>query len=264
MLSRFLFGVGALAAAACAASSPGAVESAPAARAPELERVAENVWVHKSWHEIAPWGLVLSQGLVIETPAGVFLVDTAWTNADTALLVDDIEQTLGTLPKTAIVTHAHDDKMGGMAALKAAGVATFAHPLTNADAPTRGLAPADADILAQGDIAWFGGVNPHSEESAGAAHVVAYYPGPGHTRDNIVVYIPSAKLLFGGCLIRPAGATNLGNTADADIAGWAAAVRRVAEKFPEAEIVIPSHGPVGDRALLDHTIALAEAANAGE
>lgn len=88
-----------------------------------------------------------------------------------------------------------------------------------------------------------------------------FYPGPGHTRDNIVVYYAPAKVLFGGCLIRPGGSDNLGNTADGDVAGWADAVRRVAAQFPEAEIVIPSHGPPGGRELLDHTIALAEAAN---
>ncbi|MHA7872001.1 MAG: MBL fold metallo-hydrolase, partial [Hyphococcus sp.] len=87
-----------------------------------------------------------------------------------------------------------------------------------------------------------------------------FHPGPGHTRDNIVVYYEPAKVLFGGCLIRPDGSTNLGNTADGDVGNWANAVRNVAKQFPDAEIVIPSHGPMGRRALLDHTIALAEAA----
>jgi metallo-beta-lactamase class B len=30
----------------------------------------------------------------------------------------------------------------------------------------------------------------------------AYYPGAGHTRDNIVVWVPQDKVLFGGCLIK--------------------------------------------------------------
>ena len=94
----------------------------------------------------------------------------------------------------------------------------------------------------------------------GGIHYEVLYPGPGHTRDNIVVYYPDAKVLFGGCLIRPGGSDNLGNTADADVVHWAEAVRNVAAAFPDAEIVIPSHGPMGGRELLDHTIALAEAA----
>ena len=66
-------------------------------------------------------------------------------------------------------------------------------------------------------------------------------------------------MLFGGCLIRPGDATDMGNTADGDVDHWAQAVRNVAEAFPDAEIVIPSHGPKGGRDLLDHTIDLAEA-----
>jgi len=36
--------------------------------------------------------------------------------------------------------------------------------------------------------------------------------------------------------------------------------RLVAARYPDARVVIPSHGPAGGRELLDHTIALAEAA----
>ena len=32
---------------------------------PSLEKIAEGVWIHKSYKMIEPWGLVLSQGLVI-------------------------------------------------------------------------------------------------------------------------------------------------------------------------------------------------------
>lgn len=99
-----------------------------------------------------------------------------------------------------------------------------------------------------------------SRRIAGKIGLKDFYPGPGHTRDNIVIYYAPAKVLFGGCLIRPGGATDLGNTADGDVANWADAAREVAAEFPDAEIVIPSHGPPGGRELLDHAIALAEAA----
>ncbi len=225
-------------------------------QAPVLEKIAEDVWVHKSWRHVDGWGLVLSQGLVVKVDTGVVLVDTAWTDADTEKLLALIEEETGAMPVKAIVTHAHDDKMGGMKALHAHGVETAAHRFSNEDAPVRGLTPAQVPmyISEKGKQLVFAGYS--------GVPLEVFYPGAGHTRDNIVVYYAPAKVLFGGCLIRPGDSGNLGNTADGDVGHWAEAARNVAEAFPEAEIVIPSHGPMGGRALLDHTIGLAEAAAA--
>ncbi|MBB5517589.1 subclass B1 metallo-beta-lactamase [Amphiplicatus metriothermophilus] len=234
---------------AAASATLAAAQEAPA---PSLEPAGENVWIHKSYAVIEPWGPVLSQGLVVRTEAGVTLVDTAWNDADTEALLALIEDALGEKPSLAVLTHAHADKMGGSGALEKAVIASLAHALSNADAPVRGLAPAR-----RGEPAAPG-------EALSAPEIpddlVVFYPGPGHARDNIVVYHRPSKVLFGGCLIRPADASSLGNTADADIANWANAVRAVAARFPEAETVIPSHGSAGGRALFDHTIALAETA----
>jgi glyoxylase-like metal-dependent hydrolase (beta-lactamase superfamily II) len=232
------------------------------APAPSLERIADNLWIHKSWRDVPTYGPILSQGMVVKTDAGILLVDTAWTDADTETLIELIKTTAGAAPLAGIVTHAHNDKMGGMTAANAR-MDTAAFAMTNEDAVTRGLTPARHSIdsvaidkaLAIQQIAPDGTVVARGE-------VELYYPGPGHTRDNIVVYYAPARVLFGGCLIRPADATNLGNTADGDVANWANAVRAVAERFPDAEIVIPSHGEKGGRELLDKTIALAEAAAA--
>ncbi|MEZ5892437.1 MAG: subclass B1 metallo-beta-lactamase [Parvularculaceae bacterium] len=223
---------------------------------PTLEKIADGVWVHKSWNVIEPWGLVLSQGLVVKTEGGVVLVDTAWNDADTEKLLTLIKAETGALPTTAIVTHAHSDKMGGMGALKRHNIATSAHVFSNEDAPARGLLPADESLFTDDKNSLLV-IGAHS-----GFHYEAFYPGPGHTRDNIVVYYAPAKVLFGGCLIRPGQSGDLGNTADGDVRHWAQAVKNVAEAFPDAEIVIPSHGAMGGRNLLDHTIALAEEAAA--
>lgn len=248
-------------AGAVAASDPHQNKSAPA---PSLEKLADGLWLHKSYEVIEPWGPVLSQGLVLKTDLGVTLVDTAWNNTDTEELLDIIAREAGSKPTRAIVTHAHRDKMGGMAALRDAGVETYAFTMTNKDAPARSLTPAqnDLDLPAPSSPATllFGDLDPRNPSVAPMFEL--YYPGPGHTRDNIVVYYAPAKILFGGCLIRPGGAANLGNIADGDVEHWAQTVRNVAAAFPEAEIIVPSHGNPGGRELLDHTIALAQEAAA--
>ncbi|WP_411816676.1 subclass B1 metallo-beta-lactamase [Hyphococcus sp. DH-69] len=228
--------------------------------APSLEQIAENVWIHKSYADFPPYGPVLSQGLVIKTDEGIVLVDTAWTNGDTAIVLDLIEDTLGDDPDMAVVTHAHADKMGGVDTLNKRGIGGRAHPLTNEDAPGRNLKPTQYTILEDRDIDTLMGWSENGVDHDGP--ITVYYPGPGHARDNIVVYHAPSKVLFVGCLIRPGTSNSLGNTADADLSQWAQSVRNVAATFPEAQIIVPSHSVAGDRALLDHTIALVEAANA--
>jgi glyoxylase-like metal-dependent hydrolase (beta-lactamase superfamily II) len=73
-----------------------------------------------------------------------------------------------------------------------------------------------------------------------------------------VVWVPEAKVLFGGCAVREAATSSAGNTADADMASWPEAIRRVRARYPEAEVVVPGHGEPGDAELLDHTIELLE------
>ena len=225
---------------ACASARP----LAPATLTP----LASDVWLHTSYRDVAGFGRVASNGLVIRTPDGIVLVDTAWTDADTERVLELARQATGAPVSAAVATHAHADKMGGMGAVRAAGIRSYAHPRSNLDAPTRGLLPASESLFAGGE----------AEQSV--AGVEVFYPGAGHARDNVVVYFAAARVLFGGCLIRPGDASDLGNTADGDVANWASAVRAAAARFSDARTVVPSHGAPGGRELLEHTIALAEAA----
>ena len=79
--------------------------------------------------------------------------------------------------------------------------------------------------------------------------------GPGHTSDNVVVWLPQEKLLFGGCLIKANGAGK-GNLADASPEKWPKTVIKVRSAYPEAEVIVPGHGRHGGQELLNHTIVL--------
>jgi metallo-beta-lactamase class B len=232
-----------------APAEPSAARPVGEAPSPMLERLAERVWLHKSYKHVEPYGLVLSQGLVIASEGGAVLVDTAWTDEDTEIILDLVRLEIGETPVAAILTHAHEDKMGGVGALMARGIPSFAHPLANVDAALRGLLPAQGAIPSHGN-----------EERLLDGDIVVFFPGAAHTRDNLVVYFAPSRVLFGGCMIRPGDSRNLGNTADADIDNWASAARAVAERFPQADIVVPSHGAPGGRELIDVTVGLAERA----
>ena len=44
----------------------------------------------------------------------------------------------------------------------------------------------------------------------GNMKVETFYPGKGHTGDNIVVWLPQYNILAGGCLVKSADAKDLG------------------------------------------------------
>jgi hypothetical protein len=74
------------------------------------------------------------------------------------------------------------------------------------------------------------------------------------------VWLPAHRLLFGGCMVRAADASALGNLADADVAGWRHAIDTVSAAFGSAAIVVPGHGTPGGAELLAHTRELVDAA----
>ena len=81
----------------------------------------------------------------------------------------------------------------------------------------------------------------------------------GHSTDNLVVYVPSANVLYGGCAVHELSSTSAGNVADADLAEWPTSVERIKKHYPEAEVVIPGHGLPGGLDLLQHTANVVKA-----
>ncbi len=130
---------------------------------------------------------------------------------------------------------------------------TWAHALTNELAPTVEFEPAKNVIAfdAQGFATGPG--------AAALGPMRVFYPGPGHTRDNITV-MPQAGTAFAGCLIKGADARSLGNLEDADVANYAAAARRFGEAFPDASIIMMSHSAPAGRGAIRHTVRMAEQA----
>lgn len=260
-LRRCLLGLAVLAVASCTpAKQPAAVRTADAAGefgGVTFRSIAPGVWLHTEYHTLPDSGTVRSNGLVVESGKHSVLVDTAWDDAQTRAILDWARDKLRRPVSAAVVTHAHSDKMGGMVALREAGVATFASRLTNLDAPARGLTPAEVSL----DFDSGGWLTPASAKSAAPLGPLRlYYPGAGHTRDNIVVGVPKTEILFGGCLIRPPDASSMGNTADGDLSHWDIAAQAAGAAFPDARRVVPSHGEVAGRELLELTARLARSA----
>ncbi len=218
-----------------------------------FSQLSPTVWMHTSMRDVPAFGLTPANGLIVIDGDHSILVDTAWNDEQTAAILDWATLTLKKPVKLAVFTHAHADKMGGVGIVRKRGIQTYALALSNQLAIKRRLTPAETALELRAD-----------GPSQTLGPLTVFYPGAGHTEDNIVVNVEGAGILFGGCLIRPGGSNNLGNTADGNIQQWAKTTEAVAAKFPDSKIVVPSHGPPAGRELLDHTAALARAASAAK
>jgi metallo-beta-lactamase class B len=194
----------------------------------QIEWVDDRVLVHRS-NDAAG---VPSNGLIVITDRGLMLVDTAWTDTQTDAVLRFGRERLKRSWIGAVITHDHRDRAGGIGALMRAGIPVAALDLTVAKLEKRGV---------HGVKTLFTATAGQIRDERGFE---AFYPGPGHTSDNIVLAFPARNFVFGGCLIKAADASTLGFTGDADQAAWPAAVRRVAERYPAPRALIPGHGPV--------------------
>jgi metallo-beta-lactamase class B len=189
-----------------------------------------------------------SNGLIAVSDSGLLLVDTAWTEAQTEAILTWGAKRLGRPWVGAVITHEHADRDGGLAALQRWHIPVFALDLTVAKLTQRGVHGVTTLFTAKAG----GFKDPRGFE--------AFYPGPGHAPDNIVLAFP--KVLFGGCLIKSMEAKDLGFTGDADLAHWPEAVRRVAARYQERHLpVVPGHGAVDTTSgAFQHTLDLLAAA----
>ncbi|GAB5520416.1 MAG: BcII family subclass B1 metallo-beta-lactamase [Rhodothermales bacterium] len=209
-----------------------------------VRAIGKGLYLHTTHRDLSGYPRFPSNGLIVISEGEALLIDTAWGEAETDSLITWIEARLGATVKRAIVTHAHDDRMSGMSVLQERGITTYGLPHTAELGAAQGWPSPDVALAGITDV------------KVGSQTVEVFFPGPGHTADNVVVGLPDGKLLFGGCLIRPAASKSLGNTADAMLDEWANSVARVQARYPDVRTVIPSHGPIGDRTLLEHTIQL--------
>ncbi|MHC5062370.1 MAG: subclass B1 metallo-beta-lactamase [Planctomycetota bacterium] len=208
-----------------------------------VRSLAPGVWLHVSSRELPEWGPVPSNGLIVSTTEGAVLVDTAWSNEQTELLFDWAREELDGV-RAIVITHFHEDRLGGLAAARKAGIPSYASAKTIELAAADGWPAIDHSLSTQTSL-----------EQLGIAGEF-FFPGPAHSADNAVVYLEESAVLFGGCPVRSASAQSMGNLADASLATWPEAISRLLQRYPDVRIVVPGHGEPGDKQLLTHTLEL--------
>ncbi len=211
-----------------------------------IQKLTDSVYLHTSFRVVDGFGLVDSNGLVVLVSHDAYIVDTPWSAEDTEKLLKWIDAR-GFTAKASVSTHFHADRTAGIEFLNSKSIPTYASTLTNTMLKETGRAQA-VHSFDNDDFWWV------------KNQIEVFYPGAGHSQDNVVVWLPSQKILFGGCFIRAKETTSLGNMSDAVISAWPGSAENLQSRYGNARLVIPGHGNVGDVSLLEHTRKLAAAA----
>ncbi|MBG9855856.1 BcII family subclass B1 metallo-beta-lactamase [Bacillus wiedmannii] len=208
-----------------------------------ISQLNKNVWVHT---ELGYFNgeAVPSNGLVLTTSKGLVLVDSSWDDKLTKELIEMVEKKFKKRVTDVIITHAHADRIGGIKTLKERGIKAHSTALTAELAKKNGYEEPLGDLQTITKLKF------------GNMKVETFYPGKGHTEDNIVVWLPQYNILAGGCLVKSASAKDLGNVADAYVNEWSKSIENVLKRYGNINAVVPGHGEVGDKGLLLHTLDL--------
>jgi metallo-beta-lactamase class B len=204
-----------------------------------------NVYVHTSYGLLADGSTFPANGLYVVTGAGIVLIDTPWGEDQTAQLVDLVQRTYKKKILFCISTHFHADRTGGVNILKRHGIKTYSSTLT------RQLAAQNGEQQPQFTF------SRDTTFSAGDVRVQTFYPGQGHTKDNIVVWLPQTKVLFAGCLIKSLDAPDIGNIKDGNLDAYPVSIAKTRLHFADARYLIPGHqGWKGGTQMLAYTLKL--------
>ena len=190
-----------------------------------------------------------ANAMYMVTDDGVVLFDTPWGEVYYQALLDSIQIRHGKKVVMCISTHYHEDRTGGLTYYNSKGIETYTTWLTDS------LSVVNKQNLAThhftGDTTFT--IGGHSFE--------AFYPGPGHTQDNIVLWFPKQKILYGGCFIKSASETDLGNIKSANIKEWGNSIRRLQNHIGKPAYIIVGHNDFTNLNSLAHTLELVQAYN---
>jgi len=189
---------------------------------------------------------VPANGMYLVTNNGVVLFDTPWDTTQFQHLLDTIRFRHGMNVVRCIATHWHSDRTEGLEYYRRLGIKTYTSKKT--DALSKQNNKKRAEFLFVGDTTF----------QVGQYKFDTYYPGEGHTTDNIVLWFNQQRILYGGCLIKGTDAGNLGFLGDGSEAAYEATLKKLQNRYPDPSYIIVTHSNWGKGSgALTHSIEMA-------
>jgi len=118
------------------------------------------------------------------------LVSTPDSDLETQNLIDWVRTEQKAEITEYVIDRWHPDAMEGLDIVHKYGIRSYSYELTRQIAQEKGL-PIPQN-----------GFDPKKVIEVGSENVICHFLGEAHTKDGIVVWIPSEQILFGGNQIR--------------------------------------------------------------
>jgi len=194
----------------------------------QISHLTGDLFVYTTWVPVdgAPYP---SNGLYLVTKKGVVVVDAPFDTTQFQPLVDSIVARHHQRVVMNIATHFHADRTAALDFFRIHGAATWSTRLT--DEYSRRGGDHRAEFLFDRDTTFV----------VGGYSIQTFYPGEGHSHDNIVLWFGHDRVLYGGCLVKSVEAGGLGNLSDANVTAWPETMRALQRKYPQPAFVIPGH-----------------------
>jgi glyoxylase-like metal-dependent hydrolase (beta-lactamase superfamily II) len=184
-----------------------------------------------------------SNGIVFINEGNALIASTPDSDVETQNLINWVINEKNAKIIGYVIDRWHPDAMEGLDIVHKNGIMTYSFELTRQIAKEKGLPIPQI------------GFDPKKEILVGNEKVICHFLGEAHTKDGIVVWIPSEQILFGGNEIRNFNGW-VGNIGDASLDKWSETATRVKNEYGAAKIVVPGHGMHGGAELIDYTINL--------
>jgi cyclase len=221
------------------------------AESPGLQKISNHVYGYVDIKNAAPaTGFGANASLVMGRDAAL-VIDTLISAKKADRFLADIRKITDKPVKYVVNTHYHLDHAWGNAQFAKQGAVVISHDNTRKAMPQSaqalahpesfGLTPKDVEgTTLQGPTITF----PDSLTiDLGDVTVELRHPGPTHTADSIMAYVPQDKVLFLGDMLFTRYHPFLG---EGDIGNWQKVLIDLRET--PAEKIIPGHGPVSNKA----------------
>ncbi len=189
---------------------------------------------------------VPANGMYLITDNGVVMFDTPWDTTQFQPLLDSIKLKHNKSVTMCFATHWHSDKTNGLDYYRQLGIKTYTTVLT--DELSKKNNKKRAEFLMTKDTVFT--VGQYSFET--------YYPGQGHTIDNIIIWFEKEKILYGGCLIKGADDENLGYLDDGNVTAYASTLKNVQQKCRKPAFIIIAHSDWKNIHSLKHSLMMAK------
>jgi len=199
---------------------------------------------------------ISNAGFVV-TPKGVVVIDALGSPVLAQKLIQEIRKITKQKIVAVVLTHYHADHVYGLQEFKRLGATIYAQRdginyLASETAKQRLIASRidfapwvnENTRLVPADI-W---IDQGKTITVGGVEIRISRVGPAHAPEDLIVFIPSEKVLFAGDLVFRGRIPFVGN---ADSRGWMSALDEIQKQNPA--IVVPGHGSYSSNPLADIT-----------